>query len=565
MSARSIAARSPCARRSGVREPLRLAAPEDELPRAAPGVLYAIGVSLGEQMKEYELDEDEAREVARGLVDARAGSSPTRRRARRRSRAQVDAFHERRLQELARARGAGGRSVLEAARARARCGEDRERDDPAGDRDGIRSARPTIFDFVTVNYHGTLRDGTVFHTNRGKEPLSRAARHDDALLAGGARRGGARARACTSSARRRSATGGAAGPASCRVARCSSTSSSCSRWSRRRSRRRSMTARLRARRRGARVRAESSRAASRRRRATGASARRGARARAHRSRARGCRPRSPAGKRVGLAERAQQHELGRPRPDPGQREQGVARRVGVRSRREREVAARDRGGERAQRARALAGQADLLERGVGERVRLGKQQRRPVLAIDERVGQRLAEARGEASRELRRARHGHLLAEHDPHRDLERIPGAGHAHAGPARAAARAAAGRRRAVAPISPGSAPRSNTERTRSASASQCVASAPRARTSSARLRRGALTSTTTGCPATRSARRTRPALDPLHAGHRARREIGEQARGVERSAVRQADRRARAGARAAARAARAARGGTCRGSPR
>jgi len=78
------------------------------------------------------------------------------------------------------------------------------------------------------------------------------------------------------------------------------------------------------------------------------------------------------GEGVGLAERAQQHELGRPGPDSRQREQGFARRLGIRSRREREVAARDRGGERAQRARALASQADLLDRSVGERVRLGE-------------------------------------------------------------------------------------------------------------------------------------------------------------------------------------------------
>ena len=30
---------------------------------------------------------------------------------------------------------------------------------------------PTIWDFVRINYHGTLRDGTVFYTNRGQEPL----------------------------------------------------------------------------------------------------------------------------------------------------------------------------------------------------------------------------------------------------------------------------------------------------------------------------------------------------------------------------------------------------------
>jgi hypothetical protein len=56
-----------------------------ELPRAAPGVLYAIGAGLGDTVQPYQLDEDEVREVARGMAMRRSASPPLRS-ARKRSR-----------------------------------------------------------------------------------------------------------------------------------------------------------------------------------------------------------------------------------------------------------------------------------------------------------------------------------------------------------------------------------------------------------------------------------------------------------------------------------------------
>ena len=193
---------------------------------------------------------------------------------------------------------------------------------------------------------------------------------------------------------------------------------------------------------------------------------------------------------------------------PGSASSASRARIGIRAGRERELSARDRGRERAQRARALAGQADLLERRVGERVGLGEESRRRRRDPRSASGTALAEALGEAAREPRRAGHRDLLAEHDPHRDLERIPRAGHAHAGSAAQPARAAADRRRAAAdlagigaeiehrahalgerePVLGLGAVRAHLER------------AARARVRSPRRRAAR--------PATRSARRTRPA---------------------------------------------------------
>src|SRR5258707_1098490 len=72
-----------------------------ELPRAEPGVLYAMGASFGEQMKLYQLDADEAREMERGVLDA-ALRRPYAGVRTDQTAGQVAAFHEHRLQELAR-------------------------------------------------------------------------------------------------------------------------------------------------------------------------------------------------------------------------------------------------------------------------------------------------------------------------------------------------------------------------------------------------------------------------------------------------------------------------------
>jgi FKBP-type peptidyl-prolyl cis-trans isomerase FkpA len=142
---------------------------EGELPRAGPGVLYAIGANLGAVMARYELDEGETREVARGLVDAvrrnpyAAPRTPD-------LEALMTAFHEQRLQEIARREEQAGAPVLEAA-AREPGAVKTESGMILQVSEKGSGPSPTIWDYVRINYHGTLRDGTVFYTNRGQEPL----------------------------------------------------------------------------------------------------------------------------------------------------------------------------------------------------------------------------------------------------------------------------------------------------------------------------------------------------------------------------------------------------------
>jgi FKBP-type peptidyl-prolyl cis-trans isomerase len=136
------------------------------LPRAAPGVLYSIGASLGEEVQTYQLDEGEAREVARGMSDAALGK-PTGAERTEEVAVHVGEFHEARLKELARREELAGGFLLEQA----------EREPGAVKTEGGAvlkviepgsGPKPTIFDFVTFNYSGTLRDGSVFYTNQGK-------------------------------------------------------------------------------------------------------------------------------------------------------------------------------------------------------------------------------------------------------------------------------------------------------------------------------------------------------------------------------------------------------------
>ncbi len=139
-----------------------------ELPRADAGVLYAIGASLADQVKDYQLDEDEAREVARGLLDASL-RRPYSGVLTEETAGQVGLFHERRLQELARREELAGAPVLERA-ARAPGAVETESGLVLQVLEAGSGPSPTIFDFVRINYHGTLRDGTVFYSNRGKQP-----------------------------------------------------------------------------------------------------------------------------------------------------------------------------------------------------------------------------------------------------------------------------------------------------------------------------------------------------------------------------------------------------------
>ena len=140
----------------------------DELPRAGESVLYAIGFALGTQVEAYALDEAETREVARGMIDA----SLRRPYAKAQSEdlaAQIGEFHERRLKALARREEIAGAAVLE----RAASAEGAVKTDTGMILTVLEpgtGAPPSIFDFVRITFHGTLREGTVFHTNRGEDP-----------------------------------------------------------------------------------------------------------------------------------------------------------------------------------------------------------------------------------------------------------------------------------------------------------------------------------------------------------------------------------------------------------
>jgi FKBP-type peptidyl-prolyl cis-trans isomerase FkpA len=139
-----------------------------ELPRAEPGVLYAMGAGLGDQVRTYHFDEEEVREVARGMSDAALDQSiPELRTAEIGE--QLARFHQTRLTELAKREKREGEYLLEQAlrepgAVRTETGMVLRIIEPGS------GPKPTIFDIVAVNHRGTLRDGTVFHTNEGKPP-----------------------------------------------------------------------------------------------------------------------------------------------------------------------------------------------------------------------------------------------------------------------------------------------------------------------------------------------------------------------------------------------------------
>jgi len=139
-----------------------------DLPQAAPGVLYAIGSVIADQVKEYHLDEAEARELARGLTDAVLGKVGPELRSQEMG-AKVSEFHEARLKELARREELAGAFLLE----------------EAGREPGVvkteggavmkvieagSGPKPRLYDVVAVNHQGKLRDGTVFNSNEGQPP-----------------------------------------------------------------------------------------------------------------------------------------------------------------------------------------------------------------------------------------------------------------------------------------------------------------------------------------------------------------------------------------------------------
>jgi FKBP-type peptidyl-prolyl cis-trans isomerase len=141
-------------------------AAEGDLPRAEPGVLYSMGVVLAAQVRDYHLDDDEAREVARGLRDGAVGEVDESIRTPE-MKEKVSAFYAARMKELARREELAGAFLLEQAErepgaAKTRGGAVLRVIDPG------KGAKPHLYDDVTVNYQGTLRDGTVFATNAGK-------------------------------------------------------------------------------------------------------------------------------------------------------------------------------------------------------------------------------------------------------------------------------------------------------------------------------------------------------------------------------------------------------------
>jgi FKBP-type peptidyl-prolyl cis-trans isomerase FkpA len=139
-----------------------------DLPRAEPGVLYAIGASFGAQVKDYRLSEDEALEVERGMLDS-ALQRPYAGVLTDDTADQVRVFHETRTKALAGREAAQGAPLLEAA-LRAPGAVKTESGIVLQVIERGSGPSPTIFDYVTINYHGTLRDGTVFYSNRGKAP-----------------------------------------------------------------------------------------------------------------------------------------------------------------------------------------------------------------------------------------------------------------------------------------------------------------------------------------------------------------------------------------------------------
>lgn len=136
----------------------------DALPPADEGVLYAMGYSLGEQLRPYELDEAEAREAASGFLDASSGQ-PFAGLQHAQLAGQVDLFDERRKKALARREELASAPFLDQA-ARAEGAVRTESGMIVTVLAPGAGPSPTIFDDVRVNYHGTLRDGTVFHSNR---------------------------------------------------------------------------------------------------------------------------------------------------------------------------------------------------------------------------------------------------------------------------------------------------------------------------------------------------------------------------------------------------------------
>lgn len=125
-------------------------------------ILYALGVVLGENIGEFRLSEQEFELVAAGMRDAVTGVEP---------RVEI-ALYGPQIQRLANDRAQAG---VEAEKTAAAAFADRIAAEPGAERtaSGLvfspimegEGENPTADDTVTVHYHGTLRDGTVFDSS----------------------------------------------------------------------------------------------------------------------------------------------------------------------------------------------------------------------------------------------------------------------------------------------------------------------------------------------------------------------------------------------------------------
>lgn len=135
---------------------------------AEEGVLYGLGAMLGEQLQSYRLDEAEAQEVARGLVDGVLGD-PEAEAASKALGTNFPLFEKKRLREAGVVEEEAGRPFLEAAA--------REPGAVLYEsglimtvlEEGVGES-PDTFDWVVVSYTGMLRDGTIVSSAPPENP-----------------------------------------------------------------------------------------------------------------------------------------------------------------------------------------------------------------------------------------------------------------------------------------------------------------------------------------------------------------------------------------------------------
>jgi FKBP-type peptidyl-prolyl cis-trans isomerase FkpA len=144
---------------------------QDAPARAADDdTFYALGFAVSRNLQEFDLSEQELDQVKQGLEDGVRGNDP---------RVEIEEYlprlqevaHERSQRAAAREQQEGASFLAEAATA-----PGAERTESGLIFDQIQEgtgASPTATDIVTVHYHGTLRDGTVFDSSRQRgEPAT---------------------------------------------------------------------------------------------------------------------------------------------------------------------------------------------------------------------------------------------------------------------------------------------------------------------------------------------------------------------------------------------------------